>query len=145
MKKFFTLAMMLTAVLFSGCIKDVTEVHEDYYVGSTVKSYYITAKMGNWQVYGEPGKEGCYMFQTFEFPEITETVMDQGFVTAFYCGKYGDTQLPYILPYDEGFGVIENIYCDYTQGSFSVMIESSDFSIVPRNADIQIKVVVVVP
>lgn len=131
-------AMMLTTFALTGCIKE-------QYFGSDVKAYYVTARANSWQLFGEPGVQGCYIYQTFDFPEITERVVADGFVTAFFCGKNGETQLPYIIPYDEGYGLTENIYCDYTRGSLTFIIEASDFSAAPRIADIKFKVVVVTP
>jgi len=145
---FISIVVSLSATLFfSGCIKEVTE--EYVTVGATVNAYYAKAEVGNWQIYGNEGTEGCYMYQVFDFPEITDEVIKSGAVLAYFCENDGngrDNMLPYILPYSSSPStIIENVYFDCEPGYWTVIIESSDFCCAPRTQDMLFKVVIVDP
>ena len=70
MKRLFkTLAVVLFVIFaFAGC---------SYEVGVDMEVIYIDAKKNNWQISGKEGEEGCYQFQEFKFPEITNAVLKE--------------------------------------------------------------------
>ena len=107
MKRLFkTLAVVLFVVFaFAGC---------SYEVGVDMEVIYIDAKRNNWQISGKEGEEGCYQFQEFKFPEITNAVLNEGAVLVYYIDKEGrDNMLQLVLPYEEGREtVIETIRFD---------------------------------
>lgn len=148
MKKYVS-AICLLAAMFcaSGCEKYVTEQYITEVNGAQIETYYVVAEVNKWSCEGEEGKEGCYMYQTFEFPEISEKVIDKGAVIVYFLGTDGrDVQLPYLLPYNEIDGAVyENIYYDCEPGFLSILIESSDFRFVPRNQDMEFKIVIIKP
>lgn len=140
MKRLFkTLAVVLFVIFaFAGC---------SYEVGVDMEVIYIDAKRNNWQISGKEGEEGCYQFQEFKFPEITNAVLNEGAVLVYYIDKEGrDNMLPLVLPYDEGREtVIETIRFDCEKGYLTLIIESSDFMAVPSSGDIRFKVCILKP
>ena len=140
MKRLFkTLAVVLFVVFaLAGC---------SYEVGVDMEVIYIDAKRNNWQISGKEGEEGCYQFQEFKFPEITNAVLNEGAVLVYYIDKEGrDNMLPLVLPYDEGREtVIETIRFDCEKGYLTLIIESSDFMAVPSSRDIRFKVCILKP
>ncbi|MBO5932271.1 MAG: hypothetical protein J6Q19_00910, partial [Bacteroidaceae bacterium] len=116
-------------------------------VGVDMEVIYIDAKRNNWQISGKGGEEGCYQFQEFNFPEITNAVLNEGAVLVYYIDKEGrDNMLPLVLPYDEGREtVIETIRFDCEKGYLTLIIESSDFMAVPSSRDIRFKVCILKP
>lgn len=157
---------LLAAVAFismlSSCTKRyVTEeyITEEYYVtqGATLVPVKLCAKANNWQINGTEGIQGCYMFQTFQMPEIDQSVIDAGAVLAYQV-EYLDNgaprlnQMPFLLPYDGEYGAVyENIRYDteYDEkaktGYLTIIIESSDFMAYPRTGDMDFKITVVKP
>ena len=140
MKRLFkTLAVVLFVIFaFVGC---------SYEVGVDMEVIYIDAKRNNWQISGKEGEEGCYQFQEFKFPEITNAVLNEGAVLVYYIDEEGrDNMLPLVLPYDEGREtVIETIRFDCEKGYLTLIIESSDFMAVPSSRDIRFKVCILKP
>ncbi|MBO4500369.1 MAG: hypothetical protein J5732_09005 [Bacteroidaceae bacterium] len=147
------ISLLFLALIAGGCTKYVTERITEQpinnYYGANVKSYYITAKNDRWLVPDNimPGKEGYYAFQTFEFPEINDNVIENGVVLVYYIDSSGrDNLLPYIIPFgQEGYCVYESYRYDIEKGFLTVIIESSDFQYVPREIDLRFKVVVIEP
>lgn len=129
---------LFVAFTFAGC---------SYEVGVDMEVIYIDAKRDNWQTSGKEGEEGCYQFQEFKFPEITNAVLNEGAVLVYYIDKEGrDNMLPLVLPYDEGREtVIETIRFDCEKGYLTLIIESSDFMAVPSSRDIRFKVCILKP
>lgn len=129
---------LFVAFTFAGC---------SYEVGVDMEVIYIDAKRNNWQISGKEGEEGCYQFQEFKFPEITNAVLNEGAVLVYYIDKEGrDNMLPLVLPYDEGREtVIETIRFDCEKGYLTLIIESSDFMAVPSSRDIRFKVCILKP
>lgn len=129
---------LFVAFTFAGC---------SYEVGVDMEVIYIDAKKNNWQISGKEGEEGCYQFQEFKFPEITNAVLNEGAVLVYYIDKDGrDNMLPLVLPYDEGREtVIETIRFDCEKGYLTLIIESSDFMAVPSSRDIRFKVCILKP
>ena len=129
---------LFVAFTFAGC---------SYEVGVDMEVIYIDAKKNNWQISGTEGEEGCYQFQEFKFPEITNAVLNEGAVLVYYIDKEGrDNMLPLVLPYDEGREtVIETIRFDCEKGYLTLIIEASDFMAVPSSWDIRFKVCILKP
>lgn len=129
---------LFVAFTFAGC---------SYEVGVDMEVIYIDAKKNNWQISGKEGEEGCYQFQEFKFPEITNAVLNEGAVLVYYIDKDGrDNMLPLVLPYDEGREtVIETIRFDCEKGYLKLIIEASDFMAIPSSWDIRFKVCILKP
>lgn len=129
---------LFVAFTFAGC---------SYEVGVDMEVIYIDAKRNNWQISGKEGEEGCYQFQEFKFPEITNAVLNEGAVLVYYIDKEGrDNMLPLVLPYDEGREtVIETIRFDCEKGYLTLIIEASDFMAIPSSWDIRFKVCILKP
>ena len=121
--------LLLFAVIFlmTGC--DVHKTYETYEVvsGVDLKVVNIEVKDNAWQVVNNPD-EGCYLWQSFPFPEITSKVLNNGAVLAYLIESVGETEreniLPYVFPLDNG--VMKNIRFDYSLGEFTVIAEWSD-------------------
>lgn len=137
---------LFVAFTFAGC---------SYEVGVDMEVIYIDAKRDNWQTSGKEGEEGCYLFQEFKFPEITNAVFNEGAVLVYYKNyykdKYGreyiyDDILPYVLPYDaRRETVIKTIRFDCEKGYLTLIIEASDFMAVPPSIDMRFKVCILKP
>ncbi len=143
----FTSVMLTTLLLLTGCTRNVTEENHYHENGATVFVDYVTAYKEDWSIYGTPGVMGCYMYQTFKFPEITKSVLDNGFVLAFLIDDSTvdgrDNILPFILPYNGG--VTENIRYDYEEGKLTIIIESTDFMTYSRTGSLIFKVCILYP
>lgn len=143
------LVALFVTFSFAGCNYEI--INE----GVDMDVIYIDAKKNNWQIFGKEGVEGCYQFQEFKFPEITNAVLNEGAVLVYYKNyhedKYGrehiyDDILPYVLPYDAGREtVIETIRFDCEKGYLTLIIEASDFMAVPLSEDIRFKVCILKP
>lgn len=160
--KLALLAVVAFIAMLSSCTKRyVTEeyVTEEYYVtqGATLIPVKLRAMANKWQINGTEGIQGCYMFQTFEMPEIDESVIDAGAVLAYQV-EYLDNgaarlnQMPFLLPYDGDYGTVyENIRYDteYDEkaktGYLTIIIESTDYMAYPRTGDMDFKITVVKP
>lgn len=138
--KQFTMSVMslLTILILYGCT-----INENHY-GAKIETIYITANYDDWDVTNiRSGNEGHYMFQEFSFPEINQSVLDDGAVLVYYIDNADrDNILPLVLPYENGLGIelTENIRYECENGILTIIIESSDFSSAARNSDMQFKV-----
>lgn len=135
------LIALFAVFAFSGCEYDV--INE----GLDMDVIYIDAKKKNWQLSGVEGEEGCFQFQEFTFPEITNAVLDKGAVLVYYIdGEGRDNILPLVLPYDDGREtVIETIRFDCERGMLTLLIEASDFMAFLPDRDIKFKVCILKP
>lgn len=135
------LIALFAVFAFSGCEYDV--INE----GLDMDVIYIDAKKKNWQLSDVEGEEGCFQFQEFKFPEITNAVLNEGAVLVYYIGEDGrDNMLPLVLPYDDGREtVIETIRFDCEKGYLKLIIEALDFMAVPLSMDMRFKVCILKP
>lgn len=96
-----------------------------------------------------------YVSASFEAPEITENVINNGLVVAYFVdGKYVgedyveyDNQLPYVFPVVTSTSdtIYENMRFDYTRGEITFIIEDSDMGFTFPNNDRTFKVCVFSP
>ena len=145
-RRLFGLLLSAIALPFlTGCEKYVTEQY--YTQGATIETYYVTAKARDWRENGVEGKEGYYMYQSFKFPEIDNSVVENGAVLVYMIDGNGrDNQLPLAIPYEDEYPfVLENIRYDVIEGELTTIIECTDFLYAPRSMDIDFKVVVIRP
>lgn len=135
------LVALFVTFSFAGCNYEI--INE----GVDMDVIYIDAKKNNWQISGKEGEEGCYQFQEYKFPEITNAVLDEGAVLVYYIDKEGrDNILPLVLPYDSGREtVMETIRFDCEKGILTLLIEASDFMAFAPDRDIRFKVCILKP
>lgn len=117
------LTLSILPCLLAGCTKEtIVHVHE-----GCVESFYIDVYPNNWV--DDPGLS--YIYATFNAPEITPGVIENGIVVAYYIDSDGrDNMLPYLLPYRDattGELYYENIRFDMSPGEITFIIEDSDF------------------
>jgi hypothetical protein len=141
MKKLIPLVAILCMV--SSCtVNEYYECPESHLVSET---FYIDTRAENWQIYDQP--DGLYYFSTWQAPEITQAVLQEGFLSVFCIENGRDNQLPYIRPYidNEQYLYTENIRYDVEQGYITFIVEPSDFYNMYNPGNKQFKVVVVKP
>lgn len=129
MKKLFIPVLAITSLLFSGCIHETNETYEIVKQGTDMSVYYIDALGDDWLLSGTEGQPGCYVYQEFEFKEITSTVLDKGAVLVYMVDDAGrDIILPYVYPVDNGKELImQNIRYEVENGILTLVIEWQDF------------------
>jgi len=103
---------------------------------------YIKANYDRWNREGRPGDVGFYVWQKFEFKEITKKVMDDGAVMVYFIDEEGrDNTLPYVFPVDNGrYSLLENIRFRVEKGFLTIMVEWSDSQEYEINYDMRFKV-----
>ena len=135
------LVALFVTFSFAGCNYEI--INE----GVDMDVIYIDAKKNNWQISGKEGEEGCYQFQEYKFPEITNAVLDEGAVLVYYIDKEGrDNILPLVQPYEAGRETaIRTIRFDCEKGYLTLIIETSDFMAVLSGEDMRFKVCILKP
>lgn len=124
MKKIFLALLVASSCLLSSCVKEnIIFVESD-----SVKSFYIDAYRNHWI----DNPDLTYIYATFAAPEITEKVIQNGIIVAYYIDNdERDNMLPYLLPYyDEHIQdfYYENVRFDVSAGEITFIIEDSDFN-----------------
>ena len=138
MKKLF---IPLIATLFlSACHIDNYDVVKE---GADITTYEIDAYNNEWidSKEGE-GNAGFYVFQQFDFPEITDEVFRKGSVLVYMVEKKQDYTAKHILPYvyprdiverdNHGqivnrFQIMQNIRYEVEPGLLTIAVEWQDF------------------
>ena len=121
---------VIATLLLCGCeFHDTYETYEIVKQGTDMFVDYIPAKGNEWLDSGTEGQPGFYIYQEFEFPEITENVLNNGAVLVYLVDADGrDNILPYVFPVDNGHELImQNIRYDVEKGILTVIIEWQDF------------------
>ncbi|MBP5584017.1 MAG: hypothetical protein J6X43_08715 [Bacteroidales bacterium] len=130
-----------TSLLTTSCNKEyITEeyITKEYY-GSKVYTCEYSIKRNDWQV-GTYDDGRKYLYATCENPDITDNVMNNGAVLAYYWFTYNaETNscswnlLPYVFPYlytDKESGetrvVGENFRFEYEKGVITFVVEDLD-------------------
>jgi len=139
MKRLKFLLIPILAMFFTGCEKEY--ITQEIYYGADMKAFYIDVLTTHWEdsdIFG-------YVYATFDAPEITKSVIDNGVVLAYYIDKDGrDNILPYVYPGDdEGELYLENIRYDVEQGKITFIIQDSDFLYNRPKVTMKFKVVVI--
>lgn len=149
MKKIFLLlfAAMLT---FSGCDIHTTKIIN----GPEMYTDYITARGDsngsinkNWKTSGNPGNQGCYVYQEFAFNEITRNVIKNGAVMVYLVDADGrDNALPYIHSFDDRPDIVtENIRCEVEKGLLTIIVTWNNFETYTITEDLKFKVCILNP
>jgi len=111
----------------------------------SVEVSYITIRPENWVTSGEEGSENCYMYAEVECTLITQNIINDGVVLAYYVDADNrDNVLPYIQSYlpeaPSTDMVIETFRYDAEVGKITFIIQNSDYSFHERLGDIQFKI-----
>ena len=146
MKKSF-LSIVAASLMLCGC-----HIHQDYETYEIIKQGtdmfvdYIDAQGNKWEQSGTYGKPGYYIYQEYEFPEITQNVLDNGAVLVYLVDADGrDNILPYVFHFDNGSElVMQNIRFDVEKGILTLIIEWQDFCKYPQG-DYRFKVCILQP
>ena len=132
MKKLF---IPLIATLFlSACHIDNYDVVKE---GADIATYEIEAFHNEWidSKEGE-GNAGFYVFQQFDFPEITDEVFRKGSVLVYMVERNQDYTAKHILPYvyprdiiqgPNRFQIMQNIRYEVEPGLLTIAVEWQDF------------------
>lgn len=153
MKKYLLSFLTCVSALFLSSCGDVykTEIVKE---GVDIFTDYVTAAPDGWVYFGNEGELGCLMYQDFEFPEITNKVMDKGLVTVYFSTKEQegnafvdrDHPLPYVFTVENEHHQIitQNIRYSVEQGFLRVIVEWSDSRTYLQNS-MQFKVCIMYP
>jgi len=129
MKKIF-IPVIAASLLMSGCtFHEHYDTYEVVQQGTDMFVDYIVAKGNDWIPSGNEGQPGFYIYQEFEFPEITQNVLENGAVLVYLVDADGrDNILPYVFPVDNGNELLmQNIRFDVEKGILTIVIEWQDF------------------
>lgn len=138
---------VIATLLLSAC--DIDKTYETYEIikqGTDMFVDYVDAKGNEWEQSGQEGQPGFYIYQEFEFPEVTEDVLEYGAVLVYLVDADGrDNILPYVFPVDNGYELImQNIRYDVEKGIVTIIIEWQDFKKYLQN-DYRFKVCILQP
>ena len=139
--------VIAASLLMSGCtFHEHYDTYEVVQQGTDMFVDYIVAKGNDWILSGTEGQPGCYVYQEFQFPEITENVLNNGAVLVYLVDADGrDNILPYVFPVDNDYELImQNIRFDVEKGVLTVIIEWQDFKKYIQN-DYDFKVCILQP
>lgn len=131
MKKMI-IPLFAATLLLCSC-GDVYRTYETYEVvrpGVEMFTDYIDARGEDWITSGTAGQPGCYVFQEFKFPEITNAVLDKGAVLVYLVDiDNRDNILPYVYPVrnESGQKIMQNIRYDVEKGLLTLIVEWGDF------------------
>ena len=97
-----------------------------------LSTFYIPVAPEKWEVCDDVEK---YVFASFDAPEITENVIENGLVVSYFVDGEYDNQLPYVYPVPLLTDTIyENMRFDYKKGVITFIIEDSDMGFaIPTN------------
>ncbi|MBR4811126.1 MAG: hypothetical protein IK039_05125 [Bacteroidaceae bacterium] len=146
MKKIF-IPVIAASLLMSGCtFHEHYDTYEVVQQGTDMFVDYIVAKGNDWIPSGNEGQPGFYIYQEFEFPEITQNVLENGAVLVYLVDADGrDNILPYVFPVDNGQDLLmQNIRFDVEKGILTIVIEWQDFRKYPQG-DYDFKVCILQP
>lgn len=136
------------ALMLCSC-GDVYKTYETYEIvkqGVDMSTYTIKAPRNNWHesMHGE-GNPGYYVYQQFEFPEITPQVFKNGSVLVYLIEENPEYTSKHILPYvysrdltdDYGkhFQIMQNIRFEVEPGLLTVAVEWQDYYSCPLDED----------
>lgn len=137
MKKFL-LPLLTLVVLFAGCRKEEIIRQEIYRSGTEMTVKYIDVAPAEWVT----NSSVDYYYATVTVPEITDDVIENGCVLAYYVdASERDNQLPYLLPQSESVYYVDthldtiyttdlwtlNFRYDVEKSNITFIMESSDF------------------
>jgi len=144
MKKIYLLFLSVLFLL-SGCDIHTTEIVKP---GVDIFHTYIDVNAGDWKASGRAGAPGYYIYQEFDFKEITNKVLREGAVLVYLVdGDNRDNMLPYVFPFDNGRNIVmENIRFEAEKGILTLVIEWQDFDAYVNDlSDMRFKVCILSP
>lgn len=150
MKKFFFL-MASSLMIFVSCERNYYDYYYDCDGCNNVPSntvalstFYIDVLPEKWEKFDEAEK---YVFASFDAPEITENVVENGLVVAYFVDGDYNNQLPYVFPVVTATSdtIYENMRFDYKKGEISFIVEDSDMKFAIPSNDRTFKVCVFSP
>ena len=149
MKKIVFSIAAVTLLMLCSC-GDIYKTYETYEVvkqGVDMATFEITAPSKNWHdsKHGE-GNPGFYVYQQFEFPEITPQVFNEGSVLVYLIENNPEYTCKHILPYvysrdlvDEKngahFQIMQNIRYEVEPGLLTIAVEWQDYYTCPLDED----------
>lgn len=157
MKKLIFMMALSIMVLVSCEREHYCDCNNNNVPSNTValSTFYIDVKPENWEEYDDAEK---YVYASFDAPEITENVINNGLVVAYFVDrKYVDeeyeeyieynNQLPYVFPVVTSTSdtIYENMRFDYTREEITFIIEDSDMKFAIPSNDRTFKVCVFSP
>lgn len=157
MKKLIFIMALSIMVLVSCEREHYCDCNNNNVPSNTValSTFYINVKPEDWAEYDDAEK---YVYAFFDAPEITENVINNGLVVAYFVDrKYVDeeyeeyveydNQLPYVFPVVTSTSdtIYENMRFDYTKGEITFKIEDSDMGFAFPSNDRTFKVCVFSP
>lgn len=149
MKKIFVM-LVAAMMLLSGCEFHTTKVVD----GTCIFTDYITAAgdqagisgRKKWTQQGTIGQPGCFVFQEFEFQEITRDVLKYGAVMVYLADGSTDKPLPYISTFEDGRdNVNETISFEVEKGLLRLVVAWDDFQIYDITNNLKFKVCILYP
>jgi hypothetical protein len=119
MKKFLML-FVLTIVLGS--------CNNDYYE-TKWEVVYLDVKSSDWKISRDDQGLNAYYYCTFNVPQVTKYVCDNGNVQAYYQSGQVQQVLPYVRHYENNEGALwtQTVDYDYSPGAINVYVTNSDF------------------
>ncbi|MBR4843111.1 MAG: hypothetical protein IK006_08490 [Bacteroidaceae bacterium] len=136
MKKITISVFTCTAMMLCGCGDEYPTYVNNYNTyevtrpGIQMFTDYIEADGKNWLTDGVEGKPGFYVYQTFDFPEINDNVLENGAVLVYMVDSDGrDNILPYVFPVinENSRILMQNVRYDVEKGKLTLIIEWEDF------------------
>lgn len=108
-----------------------------------LSTFYINVSHEKWLKFDDVEK---YVYASFDAPEITENVIENGLVVSYFVDGDYDNQLPYVYPVALLTDTIyENMRFDYCKGEITFIIEDSDMEFAIPTNDRTFKVCVFSP
>lgn len=156
MKKYF-LSLLTASLLLCGC-GDINKTYETYEIvkkGVDMATYEITAPRNGWHDSKEgEGNPGFYVYQQFDFPEITPEIFNDGSILVYMIEVNPDYSckhiLPYVYPRDivdgvNRFQIMQNIRYEVEPGLLTIAVEWQDFVKCPLDEDFKFDVCILSP
>lgn len=153
MKKIvFPIAAVALMICSCGDVYKTYETYEVVKQGVDMTTFEITAPHNNWHEskHGE-GNPGFYVYQQFDFPEITSYVFNEGSVLVYLIESNPQYTSKHILPYvysrdlvDDNSGshfqIMQNIRYEVEPGLLTIAVEWQDYYSCPLDEDFKFSV-----
>lgn len=156
MKKLFA-PLVAASLLICGC-GDINKTYETYEIvkkGVDMTTIEITASKNGWHDSKEgEGNPGFYVYQQFDFPEITPEIFNDGSVLVYMIEHAEEYTCKHILPYvyprdvvdgNNRFQIMQNIRYEVEPGLLTIAVEWQDFYKCPLNEDFKFDVCILSP
>jgi hypothetical protein len=151
------ISVVAASLLLCGC-GDINKTYETYEIvkkGVDMTTIEITASRTGWHDSKEgEGNPGFYVYQQFDFPEITPEIFNNGSVLVYMIETNQDYTCKHVLPYvyprdviDNGnrFQIMQNIRYEVEPGLLTIAVEWQDFFKCPLDEDFKFDVCILSP